>query len=115
MSPAWWGRSCEHGFDSGEEPPTDLLTVFRTVVRRPFTSTTLGVVATTAALDPAGCLMAAQGGQDGLARVIAPAHLASDGDAVVAASVGGADAPVDLVRVMAEQAVAAAVRTAVAA
>jgi L-aminopeptidase/D-esterase-like protein len=80
-----------------------------------FAHTTLGVVATNANLDKLGCLHAAQAGHDGLARALVPAHATVDGDAVVAAAVGGIDAPVDQVRLLAARAVEAAVRSGIAA
>ena len=73
-------------------------------------STTIGVVATNAVLDKVGCLLVAQSAQDGMARALQPAHGAADGDAVVAASVGGVDAPVERVRVLASRVVEVAVR-----
>jgi L-aminopeptidase/D-esterase-like protein len=79
----------------------------------PFTNTTIGVVATTASLDKVGCLLVAQSAHDGLARALVPAHTSVDGDAVVAASVGLAEAPVDLVRHLAAQVTAQAIRLAV--
>jgi L-aminopeptidase/D-esterase-like protein len=78
-----------------------------------FAHTTLGVVATNATLDKVGCLHAAQAGHDGLARALMPAHATVDGDAIVAAAVGGVDAPVDQVRLLAARAVEAAVRSGV--
>jgi L-aminopeptidase/D-esterase-like protein len=76
-----------------------------------FVHTTLGLVATNATLDKVGCLHAAQAGHDGLARALMPAHATVDGDAVVAAAVGGVEAPVDQVRLLAARAVEAAVRS----
>jgi L-aminopeptidase/D-esterase-like protein len=78
-----------------------------------FENTTIGVIATNAALDKVGCLLVAQSGHDGLARALEPVHATVDGDALVAASVGGVDAPVDQVRVLAARAVEEAVRSAV--
>jgi L-aminopeptidase/D-esterase-like protein len=75
-----------------------------------FANTTIGVVATNAALDKTGCLVVAQGGHDGLARALFPVHTRVDGDAVVAAAVGGVEAPVDLVRMLAVEAVERAAR-----
>src|SRR5207237_5928213 len=51
-------------------------------------NTTIGLVATNAALDKAACLWVAQGAHDGLARVLAPAHTTYHGAAMVAASAG---------------------------
>ena len=82
-------------------------------VDAPFAHTTLGVVATNANLDKVGCLHMAEAGHDGLARALVPAHATVDGDAIVAAAVGGADAPVDQVRLLATRAVEAAVRSGV--
>jgi L-aminopeptidase/D-esterase-like protein len=76
----------------------------------PLAHTTLGVIATNANLDKIGCLHAAQAGHDGLARALVPVHATVDGDAIVAAAVGGVDAPVDQVRLLATRAVEAAVR-----
>lgn len=74
-----------------------------------FTNTTIGVVATNAALDKVGCLLVAQSGHDGLARALEPAHATVDGDALVAAAVGPLHVPVDRVRVLAARAVERAV------
>jgi L-aminopeptidase/D-esterase-like protein len=79
-----------------------------------FDSTTIGVVVTNARLDKGQCLLVAQGAHDGLARSLVPAHTRRDGDAVVAAATGAIEAPVDLVRLLAVQAVARAVRSSVA-
>jgi L-aminopeptidase/D-esterase-like protein len=74
-----------------------------------FTNTTIGVIATNATLDKVGCLLVAQSGHDGLARVLEPVHATVDGDALVAAAVGGVEAPVDRVRLLAARAVQDAV------
>ena len=76
-------------------------------------STTIGVVATNATLDKSGCLLVAQSGQDGLARVLDPVHATVDGDAVVAAATGIVPGVVDRVRALAVRAVEDAVRAAV--
>lgn len=78
-----------------------------------FENTTIGVIATNASLDKLGCLLVAQSGHDGLARALEPAHASVDGDAIVAAAVGGVEAPVDHVRVLAARAVEDAIRAAV--
>jgi L-aminopeptidase/D-esterase-like protein len=78
-----------------------------------FQNTTIGVVATNANLDKIGCLLVAQSGHDGLARALEPAHATVDGDALVAAAVGGVDAPVEQVRLLAARAVEDAIRAAV--
>lgn len=78
-----------------------------------FTNTTIGVVATNAAIDKLGCLLVAQSGHDGLARALEPVHTTVDGDALVVAATGGVEAGVDRVRVLAARAVEDAVRNAV--
>jgi L-aminopeptidase/D-esterase-like protein len=50
------------------------------------TNTTIGVIATTAALDPGGINRLASIGHDGLALAIRPAHTAYDGDTLFALS-----------------------------
>jgi L-aminopeptidase/D-esterase-like protein len=77
----------------------------------PFGNTTIGVIATNASLTKSECLLVAQGGHDGLARCIVPAHTRVDGDALVAAGTGPVEAPVDLVRILAAAAVERAVRS----
>ncbi|MEV0340858.1 P1 family peptidase [Nocardia sp. NPDC050713] len=60
-------------------------------------NTTIGVVATDAPLEPAGCRRMATTAHDGLARAIRPAHSPLDGDTLFAVSTGTARiAPVPL-------------------
>ena len=79
----------------------------------PFSNTSIGIIVTNAVLDKAACHLLAQGGHDGLARSIVPAHTRSDGDAIVAAATGDVEAVVDHVRLMAVAAVVGAVRSVV--
>jgi L-aminopeptidase/D-esterase-like protein len=60
-------------------------------------NTTIGVVATDAALSPAGCKRVAVAAHDGLARAIRPAHTPLDGDMVFALATGAVEVapPVD--------------------
>lgn len=74
-------------------------------------NTTIGLVATNAALDKVGCFLVAQSAHDGLARAVFPAHTRFDGDAFVAASVGPVVAGIETVRSLATHVVAAAIRT----
>jgi L-aminopeptidase/D-esterase-like protein len=55
-------------------------------------NTTIGVVATTAALSKAECARVAQLAMEGFARALSPPHLAADGDALFCLSVGNARA-----------------------
>jgi L-aminopeptidase/D-esterase-like protein len=56
-------------------------------------NTTIAVVATDAALSPAGCRRVAIAAQDGLARSIRPAHTPLDGDTVFALATGAVEVP----------------------
>lgn len=95
----------------GEEPGAELHGLVPPPMARPFgTSTTIGVVVTNGRLDELGCLAAAQGAHDGLARAVHPPHLSVDGDAVVAVATGEVYATPDQVRTLAVLAFAAAIR-----
>jgi L-aminopeptidase/D-esterase-like protein len=76
-------------------------------------NTTLVAVATNAALTKIEAAKVAQLGSVGMARAISPAHLMSDGDLVIALSLGSERASVDAVGVAAAEAVAAAIVRAV--
>jgi L-aminopeptidase/D-esterase-like protein len=76
-------------------------------------NTTIGVVATTAALDKTGCRRVAQLAMLGFARALSPPHLASDGDALFCLSVGTATADAAAVGLAAADAVASAIARAV--
>ena len=80
--------------------------------RPPFAggNTTLALVVTNARLTKLQCRRLAQSGHSGLARALEPAHTAFDGDAVVAAATGAADADIEHVRVLAARAAEQAVR-----
>ncbi|MCF6390907.1 P1 family peptidase [Mycobacterium sp. MBM] len=56
-------------------------------------NTTIAVVATDAALSPAGCRRIAIAAQDGLAHTIRPAHTPVDGDTVFALATGAVQVP----------------------
>lgn len=75
-----------------------------------FGNTTIGVVVTNAKLDKMACQLAAQGGHDGFARALQPAHTSADGDALVVAATGTVDADPEHVRVLAQHAVVSAIR-----
>jgi L-aminopeptidase/D-esterase-like protein len=80
------------------------------------TNTTLGVIATDAALTKPQAQRLAQAGHDGLARTINPVHTMSDGDTVFALATGLAERPspgMMVLATMAAEAVARAVLQAV--
>ena len=79
----------------------------------PNTNTTIGVVATNAALSPTEVTKVAQMAHDGLARSIHPVHTMFDGDTVFALSTGTHDAPVNAVGVITAEVMAEAVCRAV--
>ncbi|MBA2609223.1 MAG: P1 family peptidase [Actinobacteria bacterium] len=79
----------------------------------PLDNTTIGVIATNAALDKTGCHLTAQSGHHGIARAFDPSHTRFDGDALVAVATGVVEADVDEVRFLAAHAVEAACRQAV--
>jgi L-aminopeptidase/D-esterase-like protein len=83
------------GATSADDPSRQM------AVREPFGSTTIGVVATNATIDKVGCHLVAQSAHDGLARAVRPAHTRVDGDAFVAAAVGGVEADLERVRALA--------------
>jgi L-aminopeptidase/D-esterase-like protein len=82
---------------------------------RPGENTTIGVVATNAALDKAQARKVAQMAHDGLARAIAPAHTPLDGDTIFALATGerGGAANVMTIGALAAEAVADAIVRAV--
>ncbi|MGH3634813.1 P1 family peptidase [Mycobacterium sp.] len=75
-------------------PPADQVTALAELESRltPL-NTTIGVVATDAALSPAGCKRVATAAHDGLARTIRPAHTPVDGDMVFALATGAVEVP----------------------
>lgn len=76
-------------------------------------NSTVGAIATNAALTKEQANKLAQLGHDGLARVISPVHTMFDGDTVFALSTGAAKADVVAVGVAAVQAIAESIKRAV--
>jgi L-aminopeptidase/D-esterase-like protein len=102
-----WGDVVGHGHHGEPRPPLEDAPAPAAVA-----NTTIGVVATDAPLDAAGCHHLARGAHDGLARAVDPPHGRLDGDAFVALSTGtGPPAPLDLVRALTVEAVDAAIRS----
>lgn len=73
------------------------------------TNTTVGVVATNAALSTPEATKVAQMAHDGLARVIRPVHTMYDGDTIFALSLGAQEADANTVGIIAVEVVAAAI------
>jgi len=76
-------------------------------------NTTIGVVATNAALTKEHTSKVAQMAQDGLARAVIPAHTLLDGDTIFSLSLGKVQADVSLVGALAAEIFARAVLQAV--
>lgn len=81
----------------------------------PVTNTTIGAVLTNARLTKAQATKVASVAHDAYARAIKPVHTMNDGDTVFAFASGEAEAPVDVVGVMATEAMEQAIRNAVTA
>lgn len=73
------------------------------------TNTTIGIICCNAAFTKSQMQKVAQMAHDGLARTIYPVHTLSDGDTLFAATTGGVQASVNIVGMLAAQAMAAAV------
>ena len=104
------GRPVDIGFDDTVDPGPP--------VRVPLgadgdlrANTTIGVIVTDAVADAGLCQLLAQSGHDGFARALFPAHTQADGDALVAAATGQVEVDPFHLRVLAQQAVTAAIRT----
>lgn len=76
-------------------------------------NTTLAVVATNARLNKVQCTKIAQYAHHGFIRAISPVHTTMDGDLAIALSHGAEEAPLDLIGVMAAEAVAESIARAV--
>ncbi|ORW94562.1 P1 family peptidase [Mycolicibacter terrae] len=75
-------------------PPSEQLSVLAGLEPKSLAlNTTIAVVATDAALSPAGCRRVAIAAQDGLARTIRPSHTPVDGDTVFALATGAVEVP----------------------
>lgn len=77
-------------------PPADQIVAYaaRHTALSPL-NTTIAVIATDAAMSPAGCRRVAVAAHDGLARTIRPCHTPLDGDTVFALATGAVEVPPD--------------------
>ncbi len=80
---------------------------------KPVSNTTLGCVLTNACLTKAQATKVAQIAQDAYARHIKPAHTRNDGDAIFVMASGEVEAQVDMVAIMATEAMGQAILSAV--
>ncbi|WP_067701807.1 P1 family peptidase [Nocardia jejuensis] len=85
-----WGAGTDGPEHFGLRPPSaDQLAAANALpVKGTVLNTTIGVVATDAALDPSACRRLATTAHDGLARAIRPAHSPLDGDTLFALATG---------------------------
>lgn len=85
-----WGVSAELDGEFGlrSPDPAEVAAVNGAAAKGTVLNTTIGVVATDAALTKAGCKRLAVAGQDGLARAVRPAHSPLDGDTIFALATG---------------------------
>lgn len=85
-----WGVGTEGAEAFGLAIPerAELLAANEIAAKGTVLNTTIGVVATNAALGKASCRRIAVAGQDGLARAIRPAHSPLDGDTIFAVATG---------------------------
>jgi L-aminopeptidase/D-esterase-like protein len=92
-----------------EGPLIEALMRGESLVPRAGANTTLAVIATNARLRKVDCTKVAQMAHDGLARAIRPVHLTRDGDTIFACATGEVEAPLDVVGILAAEAVAEAI------
>ncbi|MEV0107558.1 P1 family peptidase [Nocardia sp. NPDC050799] len=90
-----WGAGTDGPEFFGLRPGTaeQLAAANALAVKGTVLNTTIGVVATDAPLDPAGCRRLATVAHDGLARAVRPAHSPLDGDTFFALATGTATPP----------------------
>jgi L-aminopeptidase/D-esterase-like protein len=103
------GPRADDGSLLDETPLLEALLRNASLIPQAGANTTLAVIATNARLRKVDCTKVAQMAHDGLARAIKPVHLTRDGDTIFACASCEVDAPVDLVGILAAEAVAEAI------
>ncbi|MFJ4651436.1 P1 family peptidase [Nocardia sp. NPDC088792] len=90
-----WGTGTDGPDHFGLRPATEaqLAAANALPVKGTVLNTTIGVIATDAALDPSACRRIATTAHDGLARAIRPAHSPLDGDTLFVLATGTAEQP----------------------
>jgi D-aminopeptidase len=86
----FWAHANEIGKEFGNFGPATAFTPtdIPTTKLNPGEATTIGIIATDATLDKAGCTRLATAAHDGFSRAVWPAHTPFDGDLIFAASTG---------------------------
>ena len=103
------GPRADDGTFLDERPLIEALLHSAELVPRAGANTTLAVIATNARLRKVDATKVAQMAHDGLARAVVPVHLTRDGDTIFACATSEVDAPLDLVGILASEAVAEAI------
>ena len=88
-----WSAYLIEEFGLRAPAPDEVAALGRLQAKSSLLNTTIAVVATDAALSPAGCRRVAIAAHDGLARTIRPAHTPADGDTVFALATGAVAVP----------------------
>lgn len=88
-----WMADLIEAFGLSAPPPEQIAEFARLDQESGPLNTTIAVVATDAAISPAGCRRIAIAAQDGLAHTIRPAHTPVDGDTVFALATGAVQVP----------------------
>ncbi|MFM9376524.1 P1 family peptidase [Gordonia sp. VNK21] len=88
----WGGEDLEH-HGLGAPEAGQIAALAQLSAKGTVLNTTIGVIATDAALSVAGTRRLAMAGHDGLGRAIRPAHSPLDGDTLFAVATGTADGP----------------------
>jgi len=92
--PEFWAAPFEQGGEfGGRGVARDYPAGMPATKRAQHESTTIGIVATDAALTQAQCTRMAVAAHDGFARALLPSHTPMDGDLIFAASTGTGDTP----------------------
>lgn len=96
--PHFWAASLEvdrefGGLGTGSAPPLEATFMTKMDPPREAQNTTIGIVATDAALDKAAATRLATAAHDGIARAVVPAHTPFDGDLIFAAATGARPRP----------------------
>lgn len=86
--PHFWAAPFEEGAEFGGLGPSPTYPRGRPATKGTIKNTTIGIVATNAALTQAQCTRLATASHDGIGRAVVPAHTPVDGDLIFAAATG---------------------------
>ncbi|WP_301281452.1 P1 family peptidase [Loktanella sp. 3ANDIMAR09] len=92
-TPHFWAAPWEIGTEFGGHGPALTYPQGRPAMKGASRNTTLGIIATDAALTQAQCTRLATAAHDGFARALVPSHTPMDGDLIFALSQGDRPAP----------------------